>query len=60
MIRYTYKKDTYKAKYQLLINKRKSADLKYFGDPKNFIEYSSDMDSKDVDNIDDMDDLQMI
>ena len=33
-----------KAKYQLVINKRESADLKYLnGDSKAFIEYSSDM-----------------
>ena len=33
-----------KAKYQLLINRRESADLKYLNDDSNpFIEYSSDM-----------------
>ena len=33
-----------KAKYQLVINKREIADLKYLnGDSKTFIEYSSDM-----------------
>ena len=33
-----------KAKYQLLINRRESTDLKYLNDDSNpFIEYSSDM-----------------
>ena len=36
-------KDPYEAKYQLLINKRKSAGLKYLSDSKTFIEYSNDM-----------------
>ena len=31
------------AKYQFLINKRESTGLKYFNDPKAFIEYSNDM-----------------
>ena len=35
-------KDPYKAKYQLLINKRESTGLKYFNDSKAFIEYSND------------------
>ena len=39
-----YAKDPYDGKYQLLINKRKSADLKYLNDPKVFIEYSNNMD----------------
>ena len=34
---YLYAKDPYKAKYQILINKRKSIGLKYFNDPKAFI-----------------------
>ena len=41
---YLYKKDPYEAKYQLLINKRESTGLKYFNDPKTFIEYLNDMD----------------
>ena len=41
---YLYAKDPYKAKYQLLINKRNSAGLKYLYDSKAFIEYSNDMD----------------
>ena len=41
---YLYAKDPYKTKYQLLINKRDSAGLKYLNDPKVFIEYSNDMD----------------
>ena len=41
---YLYAKDPYEAKYQLLINKKESAGLKYFNDSKAFIEYSNDMD----------------
>ena len=37
-------KDPCEAKYQLLINKHKNADLKHFNDSKTFIEYSNDMD----------------
>ena len=40
---YLYAKDLYEPKYQFLINKRESTGLKYFNDPKAFIEYSSDM-----------------
>ena len=40
---YLYAKDPYEDKYQLLINKRESTGLKYFNDPKAFIEYSNDM-----------------
>ena len=40
---YLYAKDPYEAKYQFLINKRKSTGVKYFHDPKAFTEYSSDM-----------------
>ena len=32
-------KDPYKAKYQLLINKRQDRNLKYFNNSKAFIEY---------------------
>ena len=39
-----YAKDPYEAKYQLLINKRKSADLKYLYNSKAYIEPSNDMD----------------
>ena len=39
-----YGKDLYKAKYQLLINKRESTGLKYLNDSKAFIEHSNDMD----------------
>ena len=35
---YLYAKDPYEAKYQLLINKRKSTELKYLNDSKAFIE----------------------
>ena len=37
-------KDPYKAKCQLLTNKRESTGLKYLNDSKAFIEYSNDMD----------------
>ena len=38
-----YAKDLYEPKYQFLINKRESIGLKYFNDPKAFIEYSNNM-----------------
>ena len=38
-----YAKDPYEANYQYLINKREKVGLKYFHDPKVFIEYSNDM-----------------
>ena len=38
-----YAKDPYEAKYQFLINKRKSTGLKHFNDLKAFIEYSNNM-----------------
>ena len=38
-----YAKDPYKTKYQFLINKRETIELKHFNDPKAFIEYSNDM-----------------
>ena len=42
---YLYAKDPYKAKYQFVINKRESTDLKYYlNNSKAFIEYSNDMD----------------
>ena len=40
---YLYAKDPYEAKYQLLINKRESTELKYLNDPNAFIEYSNDI-----------------
>ena len=40
---YLYAKDLYEVKYQLLINKRESIELKDFNDPKAFIDYSNDM-----------------
>ena len=40
---YLYAKDPYEAKYQLLINKRKSTGLKHFNDPRAFSEYSDGM-----------------
>ena len=42
--KFLYAKDPYKAKHQMLINKRESAGLKYLNDSKAFIEYSNDMD----------------
>ena len=41
---YLYAKDPYEAKYQLLINERENAGLKYLNDPKAFAEHSIDMD----------------
>ena len=40
---YLYAEDPYEAKYQLLINKRENANLRYLNDSKTFIEYSNDM-----------------
>ena len=40
---YLYAKDPYEAKYQFLINKKESTELKHFNDPKAFIECSNDM-----------------
>ena len=39
---YLYAKDSYEAKYQYLINKRKKVGLDHFKDPMAFIEYSND------------------
>ena len=39
-----YAKDSYEAKYQFLINKRESTELKHFNDSKAFIKYSNGMD----------------
>ena len=41
---YLYAKDPYEARYQLLINKRKSTVLNHFTDTKVFIEYWNGMD----------------
>ena len=41
---YLYTKDTYESKYQFLINKRESAELKQLNHSKAFIVYSKDMD----------------
>ena len=40
---YLYAKDPYEAKYQYLVNKRETTDLKAIYDSKAFIEYSNDM-----------------
>ena len=40
---YLYEKDLHEAKYQFLINKRKSTGLKNFSGRKAFIEYTNDM-----------------
>ena len=41
---FSYEKDPYEAKYQLLMNKTENTGLKYLNDSKGFIEYSNDMD----------------
>ena len=41
---YLYAKDPYYPKYQLLINKRQNADLKYLNESKAFIKSSNYMD----------------
>ena len=43
MISFLNAKYLFEAKYQLLINKRESAGLKYFNDSKSFAEYSNDI-----------------
>ena len=45
-----YAKDSYKAKYQLLINKREGVELKHYNDSKAFIEYSNDLSIKILQN----------
>ena len=40
-----YAKDHHKAKYQSLINKRKSSSLRYFNDSKAFIECLNNLDN---------------
>ena len=40
---YVYAKDLYEIKYQLVINKRESIELKHCNDSKSFVEYSSYM-----------------
>ena len=49
---YLYAKDPYESKYQYLINKRESAGINHFNNPKAFIDYSNDMDDV-YKNIDD-------
>ena len=41
---YLYVRDAYEAKYQFLLDKRKSTGLKHFSDSRAFIEYSNDVD----------------
>ena len=41
---YLYARDPYEVKYQFLINKRESTNLKHFNNFKAFIGYSNDMD----------------
>ena len=38
-----YAKDSYETKYQYLVNKRESAGINHFNNPKAFIEYSNNM-----------------
>ena len=40
---YLYAKDPYEKKYQYLINKHEKVGLSHFNDPKDFMEYSNDM-----------------
>ena len=40
---YLYAKDPYETKYQFSIHKTENVRLKYFNDPKAFIEYSNDI-----------------
>ena len=40
---YSYAKDPFAAKYQLLINKRECTDLKHLNDLKDFTKYSNNM-----------------
>ena len=40
---YLYARDPYKAKYQYLINKCEKVGLDHFNDPKDFMEYSNDV-----------------
>ena len=40
---YLYAKNLYEPKYHYLINKREITGLRYFNDPKAFIEYSNNM-----------------
>ena len=40
---YLYAKNQFEAKYQYLISKHEKVDLKHYDDPKEFIEYSNDM-----------------
>ena len=43
-----YAKDPYEAKYQFLKKKQESTGLKHLNDSKAFIEYSNDMDDKNI------------
>ena len=45
---YLFAKDPYEAKYQLLINKSEGVGLKEYNDSKAFVEYSNDMDDKNI------------
>ena len=54
---YLYAKDPYGKKYQYLINKHEKVRLNHFNDPKDFMEYSNDM--QDVHkNIEDYDPIK--
>ena len=43
LIKYLYAKDPYEAKYQFLIKKHEKSNLDNFNDPKDFIEYTNDV-----------------
>ena len=45
---YSYAKYPYAAKHHLLTNKKESAGLKHLNDSKDFIEYSNNMDDKNI------------
>ena len=40
---YLYAKDLHETKYQYLTNKREKVGLKHYDDPKDFIQFSNDM-----------------
>ena len=43
-----YGKDPYETKYQFLINKQESTEIKHLNDPKAFIKCSNDVDVDDM------------
>ena len=49
---YLYDKDLNEPKYELLINNRENAGIKYFNDSTTFIEYSNNIDDVFTNNVD--------